>query len=68
MMKRTMARVTGLLSAAAFLACGKDLVEPGGDPRLTLSADSVIVDAGASASVAATVLNASEPARFVSRD
>lgn len=67
-MKRAIARVAVWLPAAAIVACGRDLVEQGGDPRLTLSADSVIVDVGASASVAATVLNTSEPARFVSRD
>lgn len=67
-MKRTMAQVTVWLSAAACLACGEDPVRQGDDPRLTLSADSVTVDVGASASVDATVLNASGPAQFVSRD
>jgi N-acetylneuraminic acid mutarotase len=69
-MKRAMAWMAVSLSAAAFVACGKDPADPGGggDPQLTLSADSVIVDVGASASVGATVLNASEPAQFVSRD
>ncbi|HEX8693126.1 MAG TPA: kelch repeat-containing protein [Longimicrobium sp.] len=67
-MKRAIALVAASLSAAAFLACGKDPVEQGDDPQLTLSADSVTVDVGVSASVTATVLNASEPAQFVSRD
>jgi dienelactone hydrolase len=67
-MKPAIARLAILLSAPAFLACGKDPVERSGDPQLTISADSVTVDVGASASVTATVLNTSEPARFVSRD
>ena len=47
-----------LLGAAALLAFRSSRVEqqqPKGDPALTLSADSVIVDVGASASVSATV-------------
>jgi dienelactone hydrolase len=67
-MKRAIARVAVLSSAAAFLACGKSPVERSRDPQLTIAADSVTVDVGASASVAATVLNSSEPAQFVSRD
>ncbi|HEX8210135.1 MAG TPA: kelch repeat-containing protein [Longimicrobium sp.] len=68
-MRRAIARAAVLVSAAALLACGKDPVEQGGgDPKLALSADSVTVDVGTSASVAATVLNTSEPAQFVSRD
>ena len=67
-MKPAIAIVAVLLPAAAFLACGKDPVEPRGDPRLVLSADSVIVDVGASASVSATVDNTSELAQYVSRD
>lgn len=66
-MKRAIALAAVSLSAAALVSCG-DPVGRGGDPHLTLSADSVAVDVGASASVAATVLNTSEPARFVSRD
>ncbi|HEX6909248.1 MAG TPA: alpha/beta fold hydrolase [Longimicrobium sp.] len=67
-MKRAIAVMAVLSSAAAFPACGTDPVAGGGDPRLTLSADSVTVDVGASALVAATVLNTSDPAQFVSRD
>ena len=67
-MKRAIALVAVLSSAAALAACGKDPVGRSGDPQLTLSADSVTVDVGASASVTATVLNASEPVQFVSRD
>ena len=67
-MKPAIALVAVVLSAAALLACDKDPVGRSGDPQLTLSADSVTVDVGASASVTATVLNASEPARYVSRD
>jgi hypothetical protein len=66
-MKRAIAQVAALSSAAAFLACGKGPVDRTDDPQLTLSADSVLVDAGAAASVTATVDNASEPAQFVSR-
>ena len=67
-MKPALAIVTIVLPAAALVACGKDPVEQRGDPRLTLSADSVIVDVGASASVAATVDNTRELAEYVSRD
>jgi len=67
-MKRAIALAAVWLSAPALLACGKDPVDQGGDPQLTLAMDSVTVDVGASASVSATVLNSSEPAQFVSRD
>ena len=67
-MNRAIALAAVLFSAPAFLACGKAPVDQGGDPQLTLATDSVTVDVGASASVAATVLNTSEPAQFVSRD
>ena len=67
-MKPAKAIVAVLLSAAAFLACGKDPVEQRGDPELTFAADSVIVDMGASTSVTATVRNTSQPAQYVSRD
>jgi N-acetylneuraminic acid mutarotase len=66
-MKRAIALSAVSMAAAASLACGKGPVERN-DPRLTLSADSVTVDVGASASVTATVLNTGEPAHFVSRD
>jgi N-acetylneuraminic acid mutarotase len=67
-MKRAIALVAVSLSAAASLACGKDPVQQGADPKLTLAADSVTVDLGASAAVPATVLNTTETAQFVSRD
>ncbi|HEX8273720.1 MAG TPA: kelch repeat-containing protein [Longimicrobiaceae bacterium] len=67
-MKPAIALVAVLLSAAALPACGSDPVGRGGDPQLTLSADSVTVDVGASASVTATVLNTGETAQFVSRN
>ena len=67
-MTRAIAPVAVLLSAAAFLACGKDPAGQGGDPQLTLSPDSVTVDIGASASVSAAVVNTSEQAQFVSRN
>jgi N-acetylneuraminic acid mutarotase len=56
------------LAAAGIVACGKGPVGQGDDPRVTLSADSVTVNVGASASVTATVANTSEPAQFVSRN
>lgn len=67
-MKSSKAIVAATSAAAAFAACGGTPVERSGNPQLTLSADSVVVDVGASASVTATVLHTSEPARFVSRD
>ncbi|HWK90478.1 MAG TPA: prolyl oligopeptidase family serine peptidase [Longimicrobium sp.] len=67
-MKAVVAMVPVLLAAAAFVACGANPVEQNGDPQLTLSADSVTVRIGASALVAATLRNTSEPAQFVSRD
>jgi hypothetical protein len=67
-MNRTIALAAVFMASAASMACGDDPVERGSDPRLTLSVDSVTVDVGASASVTATVLNSSEPARFVSRN
>jgi hypothetical protein len=67
-MKPAIALVAVLLSAAALPACDSDPVGRGGDPQLTLSADSVTVDVGASASVTATVLNTGEAAQFVSRN
>jgi N-acetylneuraminic acid mutarotase len=68
-MKKAIALAAVWMAAPALLACGNDpVVDQGGDPRLTLSADSVTVDLGASASVIATVVNAGEPAQWVSRD
>jgi N-acetylneuraminic acid mutarotase len=67
-MKPAIALVAVVSSAAALLACDKDPAGRSGDPQLTLSADSVTVDVGASASVTATVLNTSGPAQYVSRD
>ncbi|HEX8452264.1 MAG TPA: kelch repeat-containing protein [Longimicrobium sp.] len=67
-MRRAIAWVAVSVSAAALLACGKDPVAKGGDPKLALSLDSVTVDLGTSASVAATVVNTSGTAQFVSRD
>ncbi|MEW5927205.1 MAG: kelch repeat-containing protein [Gemmatimonadota bacterium] len=67
-MKPAIALVAVGLSAAALPACDKNPAGRSGDPQLTLSADSVTVDVGASASVTATVLNTSGPAQYVSRD
>ena len=67
-MRRATALVAVVSSVAAFVACGDDPVEPPGDPQLSLSADSVIVEVGGSASVDATLRNTSESPQFVSRD
>jgi uncharacterized protein len=67
-MKSATARVAVILAASAFVACGENPVERKGDPRLSLDADSVAVNVGASALVIATLSNTSEPAQFVSRD
>ena len=60
------------LSAAAFLACGKDAVEPNSDapndPQLSIFADSVAVDIFTSTSVSAAVFNTSDAPQWVSRD
>jgi D-alanyl-D-alanine carboxypeptidase len=66
-MRRATALVT-VLSAAALLACSQDPVGQSRDPQLTLSADSIVVEVGAYASVSATVRNTIESAQFVSRD
>jgi hypothetical protein len=62
-MKTAAALVPAWLAAATFVACDKNPAEQNG-PRLTLSADSLLVDVGASAPVAATVLSTSEPAQY----
>lgn len=67
-MRRATALVAVMSSVAAFVACGDDPVEPPGDPQLSLSADSVVVEVGGAASVDATVTNTSESPQFVSRD
>ena len=67
-MKMAISLSAASLAAAASLACAKGPVDQGGDPQLTLSADSVTVDLGASASVTAMVLNTGGTAQFVSRD
>lgn len=67
-MKSLKAIVAVTSAAAALAACGKNPAEQSVDPQLTLSADSVTVDVGASASVTATVLNTGEPAQYVSLD
>lgn len=67
-MRRTIALVVAMLSAVATAACGDHPVAPDPVPQLSLSADSITVEVGASSSVSATVRNATEPAQFVSRD
>lgn len=71
-MKSAYATVAATLGAAAFLACGKgpveqDSIDPNA-PRLTLSADSVVVVAGDGSLLASTTRNASGPVHYVSRD
>jgi uncharacterized protein len=56
------------LAAAAIVACGDSPAEQTADPQLTLSRDSIILDVGVSASVAATTSNTSEQVQFISRD
>jgi hypothetical protein len=51
----------------ATVACDSGTTDPG-NPRLTLSADSVSVTVGANTAVTATVVNVTGSAEFVSRD
>lgn len=66
-MKEVIALAPLLLAAATFVACDGNPAERNG-PRLTLSADSLLVNVGASASIAATGLAPGEPVQYVSRD
>jgi dienelactone hydrolase len=66
-MRSVKAIVAVTLAAATFVACDRNPAEQNG-PRLTLSADSLVVNVGVSASAAAAVLNTSEPAQYASRD
>jgi dienelactone hydrolase len=54
------------LAAAAVLACGKSPVEQNGDPRLTLSPDSVVVGVYESSPLTATVRDAGGAIQYVS--
>ncbi|MES2521440.1 MAG: prolyl oligopeptidase family serine peptidase [Gemmatimonadota bacterium] len=63
------------LAAAAFLACDTDPVAPKDNPvdqndapRLTLSVDSIVVNAGDGSLLTATLSNASGTTEYVSRD
>jgi dienelactone hydrolase len=67
-MRRAKAIAAVALSAAAFLACDENPAEPNGDPRLTLSQDSVVVGVFESSPLIATVRNASGTIQYVSRD
>ncbi len=58
-MKPAKAIAAVTLAAAAFLACDRNPVEHNGDPRLTLSPDSVVVGVFESSPLIATVRNAS---------
>jgi hypothetical protein len=73
--KSACATVAATLGAAAFLACAKDPVELACEPverndapRLTLSADSVVVSLGDRSLLFATIRNATGRAQYVSRD
>jgi len=66
-MNRAIALAAVCMTASACQS-GKGPVEQTGDPQLTLSADSVTVDVGASTSVTVTVRNTGQSAQFVSRD
>src|SRR5688572_13730902 len=72
-MKSARAVVALTLAAVACLACDTNPVEQNGDPRLTLSPDSVVVGVAESSPLIATVRNASGAIqyvalKFVSRD
>jgi len=67
-MKPVKAIVAMTLAAAAFLACGENPVDQNGDPRLTLSPDSLVVGVYESSALNATVRNASGAIQYVSRD
>ena len=58
-----------LVAAIALAACTDDgPTDPGLNPSITLSSDSVAVQVGASTTVSATIANATDVAQFVSRD
>lgn len=57
-----------LLSVAALSCSDSDPIDPGTDPRLTLSTDSVAVSVGSTTQVTATVTNSTAAAEFASRD
>ena len=61
---KSIAAVT--LAAAAVLACDKNPVEQNGDPRLTLSPDSVVVGVYESSPLSATVRDAGGAIQYVS--
>jgi len=67
-MKRVTPLMTGLLAAAAFLACDNGPVDPNDDPRIAIEAESVAVNLFTSASVMAAVFSITEAPQFVSRD
>ena len=73
-MKSTQAGVLVALATAAFLGCAEGPVEQPGDPveqndapKLTLSADSVVIAAGDGSLLFATIRNATGPVQYVSR-
>jgi dienelactone hydrolase len=67
-MKSAKAIIAVALSAATLAACDGGPVQPSGDPQLTLSADSVVVDLFKSSPLAATLRGASGTIQYVSRD
>jgi hypothetical protein len=63
-----MRKIAVIAAMLAFTACSDDPSDPGNDPALSLSADSVSVTVGGNTTVAATILNSTAIAQFSSRD
>ena len=58
-----------LFTAVTLIACSDDgVMDPGNDPSLTLSADSVAVQVGASTTLSAIVTNTTAVPMFESRN
>jgi predicted ThiF/HesA family dinucleotide-utilizing enzyme len=67
-MKLAKASMTGLLVAAAFVACSDSPVEQTPTPYITLSADSVTVGVFDSSTITAAIFNIVGQTQYVSRD
>src|SRR5688572_10396353 len=63
-----MRKIAAIAAVLALSACSDDPSDPGNDPALTLSADSVSVSIGGTTQVTATIVNSTAAAQFVSRD
>jgi hypothetical protein len=64
-----MRRFVFLIAALALAACTEDdPINPGVDPAITLSSDSIAVAIGATSKIIPTISNTTETAVFVSRD